>query len=687
MASQEVGLDSLGPKDQEVAETHHTADYSIVHPETRTDIASFDSQYQRYRPKQLRVINSFDVPDISRFKISAELASKYLSFASKADFISYANNVLPGIVGPAIDVLASDKRVEKIREYDGTSFAWGADGGSEELNEHLSELESMHLYISAFRDDDRVQTPVDLMYFYMRHFEVACWLDTFATLVTKPKLLPSVRKGFIGIRAGLRIEIFILAHAVQILLFAPLQEREDMSYTSTDSYPRRFPLGYPEPGPDDVKVCGKFSLDDLYRALLLMFFLLQQQPGKGADAHISQSSEVWLGYTTARSYYPWHGALDPPSVERFAFQKLPREIQLRIIELATLHKVTPTIQEEHDGRIRAFRKIRCTSEDSLLALKLTSRGMYHLVKTANSVEAISRNFGLPARTLNFRMNVEVDTLRILDMYQGIPVFYDKRGVRAPLPVRKLLFIEARHNRYHAEDALESFSNDSQHCAPGLPLDRLPKLEEYSLILPAEKQSWTMDGLPRIRPQGNNETPAHIGTKWQFNFYRYHRATELNNGVSEGCSMGVPPNFCDDSHLDGNDPSDRPGSIPYIGKYGYERSHGIVGGLWAGFKYFQESKEAYFAPLSWTEVEPLVMGPYRENGTRALFDDHTLQFVSKVWIIRQGTTAPKGWIKVQDADSSDPPWRHQLLRTWNAVRFTLIRIQDSGWLCRYALHQR
>ncbi|KAF5711407.1 hypothetical protein FGLOB1_5035 [Fusarium globosum] len=320
MASEEAGFDSLGPKGQEVAEAHRTADYSIVHPETRANIASFDYKYEYYSPKQLRVINIFDVPGISRFKISAELASKYLSFASKADFISYAENILPGIVGPAIDVLASDNWVEKIREYDGTSFAWGANGDNEELNKNLSELESLGLLLSAFCDTKRGQSTLDLIYVYMYDNSVRRLLNTFATLITKPKLLPSIRKGFMGVLAGLRIEIFILAHAVQILLFAPLQERGDMPYTSTDSYPRRFPLGYPKPGPDDVKVCGKYSLDDLYRAPLLMFFHLQQQPGKGADAHISQGSEVWLGYTTVRSYYPWHGALNPPSLERFAFR-------------------------------------------------------------------------------------------------------------------------------------------------------------------------------------------------------------------------------------------------------------------------------------------------------------------------------------------------------------------------------
>lgn len=51
------------------------------------------------------------------------------------------------------------------------------------------------------------------------------------------------------------------------------------------------------------------------------------------------------------------------------------------------------------------------------------------------------------------------------------------------------------------------------------------------------------------------------------------------------------------------------------------------------------------------------------------------------------TAPKGWIKVQEADDSDPAWRHQLLKTWNAVRYTLKNIQEPSPDLSYSLHQR
>ncbi|PNP75008.1 hypothetical protein FNYG_11655 [Fusarium nygamai] len=680
MASREVGLDSLGPKDQEVTETYRTNDYPIVHPETRANISYFHSTYDWLCPQELRVINCFDFSRDSQYKVSANLLSKYLSFDSEADFICYANDVLPGIVGPAIDLLVTDNYAEKIREYDGTRFACGANGGKE-LNEHLSKLEYFYNRVSY---DKGAPLPGDVLLSYMRNKELRDWLDTFATLINEPKLLSSIQPTY----NKHRMEAFILAHALQILLFAPVQWHQGVRYKLTDPYPRRFPLGYPKAGPDDVTVCGKYSLDDLYRALLVFLFLVQQRPGKGEDSHVSQTSEPWLGYTTVRCHYPWYEGAHHSSVEDFAFQKLPREIQLRIIELATSPKVTPTIEEREERWEQGFRKIQCTSEDSLLALKLTSRSMYRLVKTANSVEAIHyRHSSLQRPPVLFCLNLEADILRLFGVNKRIPTFRDIRGLCTPLPIRRLLLVEADIHRYCSEDALEDLCNSAARCFRDLELHKLPNLEEYALVLPAVNHRWTMEELPRIRPQDNNESPAHIGTKWQFNLYRYYSIDQLQQGVQEGSPMGVPPSFCDESHLDGTDPSDRPGSIPYVGKYGYERSHGIVGGLWAGFKYFLESKEAYFAPLSWTEVEPLVMGDYGENGTRALFHNHTPQFVSKVWIIRQGTTAPKGWIKVQYADESDPARRDQLWKTWNAVRYTLQHIQDYGSPCPYTLHQR
>ncbi|KLO98933.1 Uncharacterized protein LW94_7235 [Fusarium fujikuroi] len=96
------------------------------------------------------------------------------------------------------------------------------------------------------------------------------------------------------------------------------------------------------------------------------------------------------------------------------------------------------------------------------------------------------------------------------------------------------------------------------------------------IASSVRQEWKMDGLPQVRPQVDNGTIVHIGTKWLFNFFRYYNAERLDTEIPAGSPIGR--GLCDNNHIDGGDPSDRLGSIPYIGKYGYERGPGIVGGL-------------------------------------------------------------------------------------------------------------
>ncbi|KAF4944512.1 hypothetical protein FGADI_12630 [Fusarium gaditjirri] len=661
--ARQVVSDSLEPQDGEDAETHGTTDYSVVHPETRMDIASFDYKDLRLHPKDLRVMHLFDVPHLSRLKIPVKLTAKYLSFASEADFTSYANNVLPAIVGPAIAVMASDDYVEKIREYDNTAFAYEANGDNTKLNQHLSKLEHLHVGY-PFLDRPGHACPHQIMYFYESD-NVRDWLKTLAALITEPKLIPATRTAKRGTpeeEVQVWKEMFVLVHAVQVLLFAPIQRRHGVSYRSSDPYPRRFPLGYPEPGPDDIKIFDDYSLDDMYRALLLIYFLLQQQPDKHEDTPVPPLSEVWLGYTTVRSVDSWIKDNHASSVKPFAFQKLPRELQLRIVEHAIPPMVTPTIDPDN----HKFCTIQSTTQQSTLALRLTSRGMFNLVDTVQPAVAA---YSYSPHAI-FRMNLDVDTLQLFWGSHHLPEFITTNS-RRPVSVRKLL-LTCEYHVFGEKDYWYSFQ-----LPVSLDIDKLPKLEEFSLIILVAGQEWMIEGLPRVRPQTADASTAHIGTKWQFNYYRYYETEDLRNGTTEGSPIGVPPGFCDDAHLDGTDPADRAGSIPYIGRYGYERSHGIVGGHWAGFKYVQHTQEAYFAPLSWNDVKPLVIGPFGENGTEALANNHTPQFVVKIWIIREEVAIPPGWIKVSDVGPSGPIWKQTLWKTWEIVAREFRRIAAVG----------
>ncbi|KAF9774015.1 hypothetical protein IL306_008067 [Fusarium sp. DS 682] len=175
-------------------------------------------------------------------------------------------------------------------------------------------------------------------------------------------------------------------------------------------------------------------------------------------------------------------------------------------------------------------------------------------------------------------------------------------------------------------------------------------------------------------------PAHTGIKWKFNYHRNygveHQIIGRNNVENHG-PIGVPYNFCEDYDAEVPEGVDPRSCIPYIGFYGYDQGQASMGGNWAGFQYFEETGEVYFTPLSWTHVEPLVTGPYGENGKETVWDEHHPQFVARVWVIRKGgcVSVEDGlgqysWILVEEAGDEDPEWKHQLMNTWKAVWLTL-----------------
>ncbi|CVK94475.1 uncharacterized protein FMAN_16131 [Fusarium mangiferae] len=301
--------------------------------------------------------------------------------------------------------------------------------------------------------------------------------------------------------------------------------------------------------------------------------------------------------------------------------RLPRKIQLRIVELAIPQKVTPRLLNRPKDR-RRYSRVQSTWEDSVLALKLSSRMMHKLAVAEQNVQ------GVVDQRVTLRMNLDIDTLRVFDM--SLPDFLTANGVSA-LPVRKLLSI----SKISAEDC-GTLHDPMWRCkipiGKALDLEKLPKLDEFSVILPSVPESWMIEDLPRVKAQTDVSGAAHTGIKWQFNTGLYP----------------VPrwEGQLHDSHFNGSEiPSIHPNApipdeaIPYVGKWGYERSPGAVGGYWASFQYFEKTRDVYLAHLSWKEVESLVKGPFGKNGREAIYEDHTPRFVAKLQIIRQGTIPP------------------------------------------------
>ncbi|PNP75007.1 hypothetical protein FNYG_11654 [Fusarium nygamai] len=688
MDTEVVEYGSVARQNRELAEWHRNADYSISHPPnvkipwSVTDRTTWSEI--RSVPAGLRVLET--QAEKPNDRLSVTCAAKYLSFRSETDFLSYVEVVVPDIIGPANYVLHSGgfNYRDKINAYSNTRFALHPSTQNQGLIDHI-QIQNVDYVMEHSQTYLGVGSPKSLLKFFRENAAVREWLTTLATLLTEPKLI----RTYVPIRPGTVSdfedefcdELFILAHAVQIMLFAPVYWREDGSYKSTDPYARRFPLKFPPPNSTDEKAFGEYTLDDLYRALILQEFLFRQTWDKREERRCNnlhrtippKADAPWLGYSIGRSEPPWVEDSRVSAADRSLIMRLPREIQLRIVELAIPQKVTPTLLNRPKGR-RRYSRVQSTWEDSMLALKLSSRMLHKLAIAEQNVQ------GVVDQRVAFRMNLDIDTLRVFDM--NLPDFLTANGPSA-LPVRKLLSI----SKISRKDC-GTFHDPMWRCespvGEALDLGKLPKLDEFSVIFPSVSQDWTIEDLPRVRDQTDISGAAHTGIKWQFNtgLYPVPRWEKYHDDHFNGSYKPY-------MHPDVPIPEE---VIPYVGKWGYERSPEAVGGYWASFQYFEETRDVYFAPLSWKEVEPLVKGPFGKNGCEAIYEDHTPRFVAKLRIIRQGITPPNGWIKVEEVHPEDPNWKRQLLNTWKSVWYTLTGRRSLNYLddlsepCHYYLRQ-
>ncbi|KLO85621.1 uncharacterized protein LW93_14236 [Fusarium fujikuroi] len=601
MDAEFVGYSNIARQNRELAEWHRNSDYSIMHPQN----GKIPWSVPGHVPGGLRVLKTQEYE--VQGEISVTCAAKYLSFANKADFLSYVDIVVPDIVGPAIDIMHYHGRQEKekINAYSDTPFGLLPSAQNQDLIDHTQNQNIHRIKLRSELSPYRHE-PMRLLEFFCENTAVREWLATLATLLTEPKLILTnipVPPGCIVEREEyLWRPLFILTDAVQIMVFAPVDWCEDGSYKSTAPYARRFPLGF---------------LDQ------------------------ARMMKRRLGTTV-----------------------LTISIELSFFSTSSFVR-----------ELRRCSKVQSTWEDSILALKLSSRLMYRFAIAEQNVE------GVVDQRVVFRMNMDIDTLRVFDM--GLPDFLTANGPSV-LPVRKLLSISkiSFHRRATDRDTMWHCDNP---LGKALDLEKLPKLEEFSLIFPKVAGYWMIGGLPRVRTQTEVPGSAHTGIKWQFNTGLYPVPGWKGRSHNSHFNGPEKPYMHPDTPI-------LEEAMPYVGHWGYEHSPGAIGGYWASFQYFEKTNDVYFAPLSWMEVELLVKGPFRKNGREALYEDHTPRFVAKLRIVRQGTTPPTGWIKVEQERPGDPKWKHQLLNTWKSVWYTLTGRRSLDYLdelfkpCPYYLRQ-
>ncbi|KAM0216597.1 hypothetical protein ACHAQD_007832 [Fusarium lateritium] len=296
--------------------------------------------------------------------------------------------------------------------------------------------------------------------------------------------------------------------------------------------------------------------------------------------------------------------------EFHCFLSLPRELRDEIVA----HAIPPLVVPCHvqTGSITS------AGEHSLSSLKLSCRSIYEAVQRVRQVKGISDATNSPHPHV-FSFNPDKDTLRVWEM-------------RLPRSTR-------------VEDAA------------GLPVKRLISMTNQMSSVPENISFWA-DAPQNGDSVGTSEESRqqHVGIEWKANRTRYPSFKEelLNSRVKHRWKM-----WCFEALK--------------IGLHGYTPEKAMLGGFWAGFRYFEESEEVWFSPLSWYEVRDIMMKPATSKtvGEEALYEDHHAQFVARVWIIRSGQAAPKDephhrWVKVNFKWAQDPDWAYKIWITWEAI---------------------
>ncbi|PNP39829.1 hypothetical protein TGAMA5MH_08094 [Trichoderma gamsii] len=146
----------------------------------------------------------------------------------------------------------------------------------------------------------RIIGPTELVLEYTRTHTLKSLIDSIVDSLTVPTFLPITRNMIIKTDDEQDIidaPATILAHAIQILLFAPTRWNPDIVYRRNSSeYTHRYPTPAGHGG-NIRTVAGKYSLEDLHRSILLMYLAIFRRKSdfRGFDRHPSQV-EAFLGY-------------------------------------------------------------------------------------------------------------------------------------------------------------------------------------------------------------------------------------------------------------------------------------------------------------------------------------------------------------------------------------------------------
>ncbi|KAJ4308120.1 hypothetical protein N0V84_012289 [Fusarium piperis] len=354
----------------------------------------------------------------------------------------------------------------------------------------------------------------------------------------------------------------------------------------------------------------------------------------------------------------------------FPFLRLPREIQDKIIKYLLPAMILPTTEEpkwtkdrwDFPGTLEPVEHNNCAY------LRGSCRPIREIVDRIRPIKS----------TRGFHFDPKRDTLKVWAMRLPDPDPYDQMPCLPGLPVRKLLtvFPSALNPSSQVSIGVSDPTWNDEPLDMEFNLSFLPMIEEMTLSIQSAGFEWHIEGFQMYGPDVVESRGVH--DRWGHGGgYGHLRLIAENHFFFRGIKgstryrwKGCGDDFFDPLDILTMDSASLSRHAPYIGFHGYSRGTYSLGGNWPGFRYYTDTKEVEFSPLSFSEIS--FATDRQDTVQREPEGGRDAQLVSRVWIIRPGRPAPPVephhcWIKVRKWEMDDPDWIWQVENTWKMVR--------------------
>ncbi|KLO85638.1 permease-unknown function [Fusarium fujikuroi] len=222
--------------------------------------------------------------------------ARYCTFQGTMEFLSYIDIIVPEVVGKAA-LLA-------------VNFRPNEDTINANAPDSMKFIEQIYEDFRARGVEENASsmpkpTPNDVLKAYDEDEEIKSFVDRVAKLCPRPNLIPVLNKHVdsrvLSNKEQISPKAFVLAHSVQILLFAPMDwDRERVYSRDREEYVHQFPTPAEFGGGTGTHVAGLFSKEDLHCAILIFYALVCRRSKRTAWITRTPSSNAneagFVGY-------------------------------------------------------------------------------------------------------------------------------------------------------------------------------------------------------------------------------------------------------------------------------------------------------------------------------------------------------------------------------------------------------